>query len=162
VAVVWLQTQDGRMIHFPVVGPTDINSPDDPIKIPSGIVAAPNRALVGQITISSPTHGQITLDFDVPGRVGTCIQCGQCCVHPVANCPKPPDLCGYILDTQYNVHKCQYLSISPGANKLGKSGGTECSIYSNLSDSFKGCIHGPQIPEDIWAWMTSCGYSFGG
>jgi hypothetical protein len=137
-----------------------VNSPEDAVKIPTSILTAGNRAVSGTVQVVTPTHGTITLDFTVPGRTGSCNQCGSCCTHPVADCPIPPDGCGYIYDSQYEVHKCQYLTINSGAKKLGKPGQTECSIYSTLFDNYKGCTHGPQVPEDIWAWMTNCGYEF--
>jgi hypothetical protein len=158
---VWLQTSDGKLIHLPVVG-GDVNSPDDAVKIPtSAVMAQANRAVTGQVAIVTPTHGTITLDFTVPSRTGSCNQCGSCCCHPVANCQAAPGPCGYIVHPRAtNYHVCQYLTINPGANKLGKPGQTSCSLYSSLFDNYKGCIHGPQKPVDIWSWMTACGYEF--
>jgi hypothetical protein len=155
---IWLQTTDGRLIHLPVVG-DDVNTPDDPVKIPTAVLTTEDRCLSGQITVAAPGYGNVIFDFDPPGRTGgPCSQCGQCCTHPIAACPEPDD-CHHVLDTTYNIHKCQYLTIKPGAGKLGKSDGTECSLRAEILDRFKGCTLGPDAREPH---MTSCTFVFPG
>ena len=157
---IWLQRADGRLIHMPVVG-ADVNSSEDAVKIPVGVLTNPERCRDGTVEIVSPTHGSITFDFDVPGRTGSCNQCGSCCTHPVSACMNPGG-CGYILDTNYDVHKCQYLSISPGAKKLGKAGNTECSIRATILDVAKGCALEPSSTSAMYPHMTACGFTFSG
>ena len=161
MGVVWLQTTDGRFIHFPVVG-SDVNSPTDAVKIPTSIFAVnSNRCLSGTVTVVSPTYGEIVFDFNAPGRTGSCNQCGSCCTHPVAACTNPGG-CGYILDTEYDVHKCQYLTIAAGKKKLGKAGNTECSLGSTIFDVAKGCSLEPSSASAIYPHMTACGFTFSG
>jgi hypothetical protein len=164
MGVIWLQTTDGRLIHLPIVE-ADVNTPDSPVKVPvsSAVSLNVDRCLSGTRTVnlSSFGYGTVTLDFGAPGRSGSCNQCGSCCTHPVATCPMPPANCGYILDTKYNVHKCQYLTINAGTNKLGKPGQTSCSIRTTIFDIAKGCTLEPSKPEHIMPWMTACGFTFG-
>lgn len=158
---IWLQTPDGKQIHLPVVG-ADVNTPDSPVKIPTTVLVTQNRCLSGQVQVTTPT-GTITLDFSAPGRTGSCIQCGQCCTHPIANCPDAGGVCGYVLDSTRGIHKCQYLTINKiqGKDGLGKANGTECSIRATILGTFKGCTLFPGRPEEKAAWMTACGFTFG-
>ena len=75
---IWLQTDSGKLIHLPVVG-EDINTPDDPQIIPTSLLSNQvlNRCFDDPITVTSPTHGEITFDFSSPGRTGSCNSCGQ-------------------------------------------------------------------------------------
>lgn len=164
MGVIWLQTSDGKLIHLPIVG-ADVNTPDSPVKVPVSSVQTglSNRCLSGTyaVNLSALGYGTVTLDFGAPGRSGSCNQCGSCCTHPVAACPMPPANCGYVLDTKYNVHKCQYLTITAGSNKLGKPGQTSCSIRASIFDIAKGCTLFPSTASEIGPHMTACGFTFG-
>jgi hypothetical protein len=70
-----------------------------------------------------------------------------------------PQNCGYVLNTQYDWHVCQYLLIDPGANKLGKKNGTECSLRATILDNYKGCTLEPEVREPH---MTACSFVFPG
>lgn len=158
---IWIQQSSGRMIHLPIVGP-DYNTPDSPQKIPASAVgtALADRCLSGLVQITIPGQGNVTFTFDPPGRTGSCNQCGSCCVHPVGSCPSPTGQCGYILNTKYQVHACQYLEIRPGNNKLHNADGTSCTLRASLADGFKGCLMTPEKPSEMWPWMNNCGFTF--
>ena len=66
---IWLETTDGRLIHLPIVG-EDFNSPDDAVRIPTGVLVNRNRCFSGLIQIVSPQYGTITFDFTEDGRTG--------------------------------------------------------------------------------------------
>lgn len=158
---IWLQTSDGKLIHLPIMG-DDFNTPDDAVKIPVSILGTGrDRCYSGQVSISHPTYGSVTFNFDPAGRTGSCNQCGECCSHTVANCPNPTN-CGYVLTNDELYHACQYLTIFKGSNKgIGKVGGTECSIRTTILDVFKGCAFFPDQASDI-VNCPHCGFSFGG
>lgn len=150
---IWLLTSDGRQIHLPVVG-DDVNSPDDPIKIPTSMIMNTNRCWSQPIVVNHPTYGSFTIDLMLDsGLTGSCNQCGQCCGHPIANCLHPAD-CGFVLHEDLQWHVCQYLDIK-NWRKFGDAGNTTCTIYDTLLDMFKGCIY----PPPIYAWMTNCGFT---
>ena len=151
---IWIQTTDNRLIHLPVVG-DNVNSPDGAIRIPTSIIVNQDRCYGQQIVVNSPQYGSFTIDLRPPGITGSCNQCGQCCGHPVADCPTPPD-CGYVLNEDLNWHVCQYLSIK-NWRKWGQAGNTTCYLYESILDHFKGCAY---PPKTIHPWMTGCGYSF--
>jgi hypothetical protein len=153
---IWLQTTDGRLIHLPVVG-DDVNTPDDPIKIPVSIVLSVDRCYSSQIQVIHPTIGTITFDFFANrGVVGSCNQCGQCCAHPVDACPDPEGNCGWPYRANINSHACQYLTVIKN-NKWPQPGNTECSIYADILNVSKGCAY---PPDSFFPHMTNCGYSF--
>lgn len=156
---IWLETTDGRLIHLPIVG-DDFNSPDDAERIPTSILVNRNRCFSELIEVVSPQYGTITFDFTEPGRTGSCNQCGQCCTHPVDQCPAGGD-CAWPLRQIQNhddVHACQHLTIFKD-NKWGDPGNTECSIYTDLINTYKGCMY-PLTQEKIKPWMFSCGFSW--
>jgi hypothetical protein len=158
---IWFETNSGFKIHLPIVG-ADYNTPDNPVLF-SGIgLATADRYLSGEIAVNHPVIGSFTLDFGAPGRTGKCNQCGQCCSHPVANCPHPTD-CAYVPVTsnKKDYHACQYLRLLPGKG-IGKIGGTECSIRASIIDQFKGCALSPMKASEIETWMTACGFTFSG
>jgi hypothetical protein len=160
MGTMWLQTSNGRLIHLPVVG-ADVNSPDDAIKVPTSVLATTDRCLSNQIQVVVAGHGTVTFDFTIPGRTGTCNQCGQCCSHPIASCPNPGD-CGYILDTKSGTHNCQYLTVLPGGQKgIGKVNGTKCSVRDNILNVSKGCSTFPDRASDV-ANCPACGFTFTG
>ena len=157
---IWLETTDNRLIHLPIVE-DDFNSPDDAIKIPTGVMINRDRCFSGTIQIVSPQYGTITFDFTQPGRTGTCNQCGQCCTHPVDACPDPAGNCGYPLREiarSPDVHACQYLTIFKDG-KWGDPANTECSIHTDLINTFKGCMLFPS-ENKMKPHMTSCGFSW--
>ena len=157
---IWLQTTGGRLIHLPIVG-DDFNSPDDAVRIPAAVLVNRDRCFSEQIQIVSPQYGTITFDFTEPGRIGSCNQCGQCCTHPVDVCPDPGGNCGWPLRALKkfpDVHACQYLTII-NETKWGDPGNTECSIYTDLINTFKGCMY-PLNQPDMRPHMTSCGFSW--
>ena len=132
---IWLQTSDGSLIHLPIVEP-DVNTPDSPVKIPVSTISAADRCLSlnRSVNLSAYGLGTVTLNFNPPGRTGSCNQCGQCCVH------------------------CVYLKVK---TKIGKPNGTECSIRSNIFNVAKGCLLFPQTASEI-ANCPACGFTFGG
>jgi len=149
---IWVQVSSGRTIHLPIVE-DDVNTADDPIVLPP--MLSVNRCFSEQTIIAHPTLGTITFDFRPPGIIGSCNQCGMCCGHPVEDCPTPPD-CGYILYEDLNWHVCQYLTINKW-RKWGEAGNSECSLYADILNQFKGCVY---PPDEIKPHMTGCGYSF--
>ena len=156
---IWIQTPSGKIIHLPIVE-DDFNSPDDAVRIPTAVLINRNRCFSGTIQIVSPEFGTITFDFTEVGRTGECNQCGQCCTHPADACPNPGN-CGWPLRTIRNkpdFHACQYLTIFKD-NKWGDPDNTECSIYTNLINTFKGCMY-PLNQSDWEPHMTSCGFSW--
>jgi hypothetical protein len=153
---IWLQKTNGALIHLPVVG-ADVNTPDSAVKISVSAVSSVNRCWSNQIVVNHPTYGQFTIDLRPPGIVGSCNQCGQCCSHPLANCPDLGGECGYILHPDLNIHVCQHLTINKW-RKWGDPDNTSCSIYASILDSSKGCAYPPDADE-IMPWWTSCGFS---
>ena len=156
---IWLKTTDNRLIHLPIVG-DDFNSPDDAIKIPTAVLINRDRCFSGTIEIISPTYGTIIFDFTEEGRTGECNQCGQCCTHPIDVCPNPGD-CRWPLreiKKSDSVHACPYLTIL-NDTKWGNPGNTECSIHTDLINSFKDCMLFPSL-RDMKPHMTSCGFSW--
>lgn len=157
MGVIWIQTEDGKLIHIPVVGP-DINTPDSPTKIPASLFAvAANRCLDGQFNVNVPGVGTVTVNLTPPGRSGTCNQCGQCCSHPIASCTEPGGNCGYVLVGGF--HQCPHLTIK--ARGIGKSNGTECAIRATILQTHKGCVLFPQQAIEI-AGCPACGFTFSG
>jgi len=157
---IWLETTNNRLIHLPIVG-DDFNSPDDAIRIPTAVMVNRDRCFSGTIQIVSPQYGTITFDFTEPGRTGSCNQCGQCCTHPVDACPDPAGNCGYPLREiarSPDVHACQYLTIFKDG-KWGDPANTECSIHTDLINTFKGCMLFPS-ENKMKPHMTSCGFSW--
>jgi hypothetical protein len=157
---IWLETLSGEKIHMPTTG-GDVNSPRD-TNIPStSLIVTKDRCLDGQHQYVLPYVGTVTIDYDPPGRTGSCDQCGQCCGHPEASCPMPPFNCGYVTNPRApsGWHVCQYLSIAAGANKFGKKSGTECSVRSTIFDISKACT---LSPEERKTWMTACSFTFQG
>jgi hypothetical protein len=153
---IWIQTISGSMIHLPILGP-DINTPDSLPKILESMipVGSIKSGVITPIVIDG--YGIIMFDFTAPDRIGACVQCGACCIHPIEHCNNN---CAYVLDIQYNVHKCKYLIINTGENKLGEPGQTSCSLYTNIISEFKGCLYGPQTKKEMRVWMTNCGFKF--
>lgn len=151
---IWLQTTDGRLIHLPIVG-EDKNTPDDPVKIPVSIIGGVNRCYSQQIQVVHPSKGTIVFDFKQGSPlIGSCNQCGQCCTHPVNACKSPAGECGWPYRANINAHACQYLKVIR-LNKWGQAGNSECSIYADILNRFKGCAF---PPEELKPHMTSCGY----
>lgn len=152
---LWLQTSEGKKIHIPIVE-EDVNTPDTAILIPDTFKTR-DRCYSGQIQINHPTLGTITINFDPPGRTGSCNQCGQCCSHLITDCKE--NICGYVIDGNY--HRCQYLTILKGQNKgIGQINGTECKIRTTIFDIVKGCVFFPETAAEI-ANFPACGFSFG-
>jgi hypothetical protein len=147
----WLETTTGKLIHLPVV-----NTPDDPVRIPTSIILNMNRCYSNQIEILSPTYGAIIFDFMQDSLfTGSCNQCGLCCSHPVGNCPHPTGNCGYLLHPNLDYHVCQHLVIDKW-RKWGDIGNTECAIYTDILNQFKGCVW---PPDTIEPHMINCGFS---
>lgn len=150
MAVIWLLTKAGSLIHVPIVGTEDFNNPDTPVKIPTSIVKREmDRCISGSYNLTIDGRS-VTILLDPPGRTGTCNQCGECCSHLVTQCPNPTGYCGYIPADSTLYHKCQYLDELHGPNKgIGKVGGTQCSIYRDLLDLSKGCVFYPEAASDV-------------
>ena len=153
---IWVQISSGKTIHLPIVE-DDVNTADDPIVLPP--MLAVNRCYDSNVQIAHPTLGTITFEFAPTGRTGSCNQCGVCCSHPIADCPHPTGDCGYPLNTDLNIHVCQYLIIDKW-RKWGQADNTECSFGADIMNNFKGCTLFPSIPDEIKPHMTNCGYSF--
>ena len=157
---IWLTTSDNRLIHLDVQG-DDVNDPDTAKQLPVSValISGLNRCWSNPIQIISPIYGSITIDLmQNSGLTGSCNQCGMCCGHPVADCiggPHSPIPCGLILNTDIDWHVCQYLDIR-NRNKWGDPNNSECTVYSNLLNVFKGCAY---PPLHIHPWMTGCGYT---
>ena len=158
MGVIWVQTNEGQLIHLPVLGP-DINTPDTLPRISYSLI--PIEAIQSGVIFPLFIEGIgiVMFDFTVPGRVGSCTRCGSCCTHPI-DCCHNQNKCGYIHDLQYNVHKCKHLIINPGDSKLGEPGQTSCAIYGDIINKAKGCLHGPQSKKEIMPWMSRCGFKF--
>lgn len=152
---IWLEDTGGRLIHLPIVG-DDFNTPDDPEKISTSILTSVNKCFGQQIQVIHPTYGTIIFDFRPLGIIGSCNQCGQCCSHPVDACPYPTGDCGYPYRADIDCHACQYLTVFK-VNKWGLKDNTECSLYADILNRFKGCAY---PPDEILSHMTNCGYSF--
>ena len=150
---IWVQRSDGRVIHLPIVE-DDFNTPDDPIVLPP--VLAVNRCYNQQIQVVHPTLGTITFDFMPPGLTGSCNQCGHCCSHLVEDCPHPTGDCGWPYNADIDAHACQYLTVLK-KNKWPQAGNTECSLYADILNTFKGCAYPPDVIDPLW---INCGYSF--
>ena len=150
---IWLQTTSGRLIHLPVVG-DDVNTPDEAEKISVSLLSA-DRCFSSQISVVHPTKGSIAFDFMAgSGLTGSCNQCGQCCTHPVDACPDPKGECGWPYRADINSHACKYLRVI-NKNKWPKPGNTQCSIYADILNVFKGCAY----PPELLPHMTNCGYT---
>ena len=162
MGIVWIESrQSGKRFHLPVRG-DDVNTSDNPIIIPS-LNPIRNRCFDHDIEVTLPEFGTFTLAIGVDGRTGSCNQCGECCTHPIGNCPDESGNCGYILDTDRGIHKCQHLTIK-NPNSLGKANGTSCDLSENILEIYKGCVLWPQNADEFsqMIWLTNCGYSFGG
>lgn len=153
---IWFQTSSGKRVYLPVVG-NDINTPDTAIATSGVQSLINNRCLSGTFQVVVPTYGTITFDFTVPGRTGSCNQCGQCCGHPPANCTEGAN-CDYVIDSKSGWHVCQYLEVL--GKGIGKSDGTRCTLRATILDNMKGCIFFPEKASEIESYMTSCGFSF--
>ncbi len=122
MAKMWLQTSDGKLIHLPIQGVDDFNTPDDPIKIPTSMIVNQDRCYAEPITIIHPILGSVTIDMKLAdGRdsiTGSCVQCGMCCGHPVSECTLtgPQGECGYI-----------YLPVQTSSNFLCQDTGTHAN-----------------------------------
>ena len=152
---IWVQTPSGKIIHLPIVE-DDVNTADTPIQLSTALVAVMNRCYSQPIAIVHPTLGSITFDFRPPGITGSCNQCGQCCSHPVADCLHPTGDCGYPYRADIDAHACQYLTVFK-RNKWPQAGNTECSLYADILNQFKGCAYVPDVIDPKW---INCGYSF--
>lgn len=160
MAYLWLITKSGSLIHVPIAGEVDFNTPDTPTKIPTSIIARElDRCVSGNYTFE--IDGQsVTVLLDPPGRTGSCNQCGECCSHLVTQCPNPTGDCGYIVADDPLYHKCQYLNELKGPTRgIGKVGGTECSVHRDLLDLYKGCVFYPEQASDVEN-CPDCGFSW--
>jgi hypothetical protein len=163
MGVIWILINNSRIVHLPVIG-EDVNTPSNPVNVSVFASAINNRNFSSNVSVNTPTFGRITIKLVPDGRTGECNQCGQCCSHPVGDCPHPPD-CGYVPITNKGVdyHACQYLTVFSGSNKgIGANNGTECSMRSDILNIAKGCVLFPQKPSEIESWMTACSFSFSG
>ena len=149
---IWVETSSGRIIHLPIVE-ADINTADDPIVLPE--MLSVNRCFSEQTIVDHPTLGTITFDFRPPGIIGSCNQCGQCCTHLVEDCPHPPE-CGWPYRSDIDAHACQYLIVNKW-RKWPQAGNTECALYGDILNQFKGCAYVPDVIKPEW---INCGYSF--
>jgi hypothetical protein len=158
MGTIWLETTNGKLIHIPVVG-DDVNTPNDLPRIPTSVLNTTAYKLSGDVEINVKGCGMVTFDFGVPGRIGQCNRCGQCCTHPIAQCKDSSGTCGYVVDTKYHVHKCQHLIIDGRENSLGTVGRTLCRLRPNILNRYKGCTLAPEQRE---SWMVSCSFTFVG
>lgn len=144
MAVVWIQIANGNMIHLPILGDVDFNTCHDPIKIRSDVIKnalksiTADRCFSGQYEVKIPGVGRFTLNFDPPGRTGTCNRCGQCCV-----------LTG---------QPCDALVIT---GTVGQPGATSCSVHADLLDVCKGCLLFPDLPKHLLL-CPNCSFTFAG
>lgn len=152
---LWLQRTNGKRIHIPVQG-ADINTPDTAITVGTVQAIAANRCLSQAFQVSHPTYGLVTIDFSNPNLIGSCNQCGMCCTHAITDCPDPGGDCGWPLNTDLNIHMCQHLTITGNWRQWPKAGITECALYSEILDNFKGCAYVPDVILPEW---TKCGFS---
>ena len=129
LGIIWLQTTFGQLIHLPVVG-SDVNSPDDQVKIPTSVIGidAMNKEFSDKIPVDILGKGNVIFDFGVPGRTGSCKRCGKCC------------------------GECQYLIIRPGEQAV-------CDIRMNIFNIAKGCTLSPSKINDIENY-PDCGFKF--
>jgi len=155
VGKLWLIRPNGRIFHIPVQG-ADVNTGQDPIAVGLVQSIAANRCLSQPFTVSHPTYGTVTIDFSNPNLTGSCNQCGMCCTHAPGDCPDAGGNCGWPLNTNLNLHMCQYLTITGNWHQWPKAGLTRCSVYSNILGTFKGCAYVPDIIKPEW---TECGFS---
>lgn len=146
---LWLQRSDGRRIHIPIQE-ADVNTPDTAILVSN--VQAVNRVWSQPIQVAHPTYGTFTIDFSNPNLTGSCNQCGMCCSHLSSGCTGN---CGYIPHAQLPIHHCQHLDIF-NRNKWGQANNTQCTLYANILDNFKGCVYVPDVILPEW---TGCGFS---
>jgi hypothetical protein len=130
--VIWLRTKYGKLVHLPLVGDEDFNTPDDPVKIPMSKVTVHGRALSGTQVVDVGGGKTVTIDYDPPGRTGACNQCGQCCTH------------------------CKHLEVT---GTIGDPGATRCGIRAEILDRYKGCALAPETREPR---MTKCSFRFEG
>ncbi len=117
-------------------------------------VASCNRCSNG-ITLTL-VEGTFTWTFDVNGRTGSCIQCGQCCSHLASTCTNGAS-CGYSKIIGL-YHACPHLvKLGPG---IGKKNGTECDIYNRLLyEGYKSCVSFPSEAFEI-VNRPMCGFTF--
>jgi len=136
---------------------SDVNHPGDVIEIPTSFIMTINRCWSQPFVVNHPTYGSFTIDLRPDGIIGSCNQCGMCCAHPADTCQWGSlEACGYILIPQLNIHACQHLIIDK-TNKWGQANNTECELYANILDYYKGCAYPPKA---IDPWWTGCGFSF--
>ena len=152
---LWVEKSNGNLIHLNVVG-NDVNSPDDAIKVPVNLISIANRCYGEQIIIATPQLGTITIDLRPPGIIGSCVQCGHCCSHLVANCPRPEG-CGWPYRSDIDAHACQHLVVDKW-RKWPEAGNTSCAMHSAILDYSKGCAYPLSIGEINPLWIN-CGYS---
>lgn len=133
MGVIWLQTTDNKLIHLPVVG-DDVNTPNDTVKIPTSALKVLDRCMSINKSIDLSTYGfgVVTIRLNPPNRIGTCNQCGQCCVG------------------------CTYLVVK---TKIGKVNGTVCGVRADILNIAKGCMIFPVTAEDIVNYPL-CGFTF--
>ena len=153
MGVIWLELNNGEVIHMPIVG-VDYNTVDTPF--PSSDTTCWMKDGKRVLTILHPELGPTDYVVEAIGRSGSCISCGQCCTHSIDDCPNKKGECGWQEDIELGVHACEYLEVTD----LGKEGGAKCSIWKDILDRFKGCLLTPERQGDILPHMTSCGFSF--
>lgn len=149
---IWLKDRTGRVFHFttPIASwAGDYNTPET--SIPANTVVKHANSLEIKI-------GQNTLTMNL-GQHGACMQCGQCCSHPRAQCPAQGGKCGY--RHHGKNHICEHLLEHPLKGGIGTPGGTICKIYKQLLDEgMKGCVTFPESAADISRVMSACGMRF--
>lgn len=151
---VWIITAYDKIIYLTVQGDVDINTPEDPISMPSGIMV--DRCFAYPYEVVDPIYGTFYIDLMPSNYTGTCNRCGECCGHPVEDCQwESLEVCGYVLNTNLNWHVCQHLVID-NWHQWGKPNNTTCELYATILDDYKGCAY---PPLHFKSWMTDCGYS---
>ena len=149
---IWVRLSTEKVIHLPIVE-NDVNTAVNPIDIPPAVSV--NRCFSEQRIIVHPTLGTITFDFRPPGIIGSCNQCGHCCTHLVGDCLNPSD-CAWSYNSDIDAHACPYLVIDKW-RKFPEPNNTECSLYADILNQYKGCAYVPDAINPLW---INCGYSF--
>lgn len=148
---VWILKSDGKRFHLPVQG-NDVNTPDTAIDVSMVQAMSINRCYSEPIIINHPTFGQFIIDMNREGLTGSCNQCGQCCTHPVGDCPGN---CAWSYRSDIDAHACPYLVVDK-VQKFPQAGNTSCSLYATILDDYKGCAYPPDTVNPLW---INCGYS---